>query len=502
MRIILLIFLLLLHSLGVYAQVTPGENDTVNYKLVGFSVPADTKADRYLFEFAKGSFTEERAFAKNIAIKKNSSANKTIQLLPAFGETYTWRVSYFKKGLLLKHTELYHFRTGYIPFIDTTKCRVSVIKNTMPDKHLLIFYDNTRTLRDMKGDPVWYIPNIPGITDSSTTVRDLKLTPQGTITFLTASNGYEINYNGKILWSCPNDGQVSRDTSEFYHHEFTRLANGHYMIAGNEYVEREIPNLTDTARYKISPQITQKDGKYFQRAEFGTLIEYDAAKHAVWSWRSSEHLSENDFSRKNPARRTNYSSHMNSFYFDTNRDFIYVSFRNINSILKISYPQGDVIANYGSSSAAGEKKQGNGFFYGQHNVTKDSDGNLLLYNNNIAPNMRGYSNSSIELLKEPADLDNADTLKKIWEFSCQIDTLALPYSTSGGSVNELADGHFLTSMGSVNRVFIVNKRKEIIWDALCQFRDLTTEKREWNPQPGYRVSAIDSDEKLTNLIFK
>lgn len=502
MRIILPFFLLLLHSFGIYAQVVPAENDTVNYRLAGFSVPADNKADNYLFEIARGFFTERPAFEKNIAIKKNSSSSKTIQLLPAFGETYTWRVSYFKKGDLLKHTELYHFHTGYIPFIDTTKNRVSVIKNTLRDKRMLIFYDNTRTLRDMNGDPVWYIPNIPGVTDSSTTVRDLKLTPQGTITFLTASNGYEINYNGKILWSCPNDGQVSHDTSEFYHHEFTRLPNGHYMVAGNEYVEREVHNLTDTARFNRNPQIKQKNGKYFQKIEFGTLIEYDPAKQAVWTWRSSEHLTESDFPRKNPASRTNFNSHLNSFYFDTHNNFIYIGFRNISSILKISYPQGDVVANYGGSSLTGEKKQGNGLFYGQHNVTKESNGNLLLYNNNIAPNIRAYSNSYIEILKEPSPFDNIDTMEKIWEFSCQIDTLALPYSTSGGSVSELADGHFLTCMGSVNRVFIVNKRKEIVWDALCQFRETGTEKNQWNPQPGYRVNAIDADENLVNMILK
>ncbi len=32
-------------------------------------------------------------------------------------------------------------------------------------------------------------------------------------------------------------GAVSGDTEEHFHHEFTRLHNGHYMVLGNEYVQ-------------------------------------------------------------------------------------------------------------------------------------------------------------------------------------------------------------------------------------------------------------------------
>ena len=88
----------------------------------------------------------------------------------------------------------------------------------------MLFFDNTRTLYNMSGEPLWYLPIIKGVSDSNIgAIRDIKLTDEGTITFLTPKNIHEIDYFGNVLWSGPNDGGVSGDTVEQYHHEITRL---------------------------------------------------------------------------------------------------------------------------------------------------------------------------------------------------------------------------------------------------------------------------------------
>src|ERR1019366_6218887 len=96
-----------------------------------------------------------------------------------------------------------------------------------------------------------YLPNIDSLDIEKTDVRDMRLTPYGTITFLTPGRIYEVNYSGAILWKGPGNGVSDPYGHGRYHHEFTRLANGHYIVEGEEMADVILKkaNSTDSGLY-------------------------------------------------------------------------------------------------------------------------------------------------------------------------------------------------------------------------------------------------------------
>ncbi|WP_276134913.1 aryl-sulfate sulfotransferase [Polluticoccus soli] len=480
------------------AQIRPAENDTLNYRLVGFSVPAQPKTGSYLLEIAEGRFNNDYDFQKNIIYSKAYPANRIVETVPAFGKEYTWRISYLNKRQRPNNkTPLRHFVTGYLAFTDTARFRYRIIDTATAHKDLIIFHDASRAAYDMSGMPVWFLPAIGDVIDSLTSIRDMEITPQGTITFLAGSKAVEVNYDGELLWMAPNDGRVSNDTSEYYHHEFTRLANGNYMVAGHESGLREIPKGFDTTQL-TQDRLVSKDGKRYIFSRQGTLIEYDPAKNVVWSWRSSQYFSNADIFGDNLQSIAN--THMNAFYFDELQRAVYVSFRDLSRVIKIKYPEGVVIAEYGQS-IHGEPRQGNGMFYGQHCCRVNANGQLYLFNNNIPftkdkrrRDVKGII-STVAIYDEPKN--ESGSLTKAWEQTCNIDTFAAYSSVGGGSVYELGDGAILVSMGSVNRDYIVGQDKKIVWNAVFEMKN----GENWMPYANYRSSPADH-RKFLQLIFK
>jgi hypothetical protein len=485
----------ILASFFASAQFTPAENDTLNYRLAAFTAPQNAKAYQYQFEIAAGIYNNNTFFEQNIVSKYISKKNSTVQTLPALGKPYTWRLVYLsKKGKELGKSDLVHFYTGSIPYTDTARYRLRIKDTATDHQDLFVFCDRMRTLYNMRGEPLWFIPNIPGIIDDNTSVRDLKVTPFNTITFLINDKAFEINYNGKILWTPPNDGKISGDTSEYYHHEFTRLENGNYMIAGNEKVKRELKDVSDTSFIRRNGMIEKQGDKYFYTLSLGTIIEYDTTKNIVWSWKSSSIFTDADlFTKKTPRGELVASTHQNSFFFDKKRNCIYTSFRDINRIVKIEYPTGKVLAQYGENYQKDPTILADGFFYGQHCCKVSANGDLYLFNNNFKG--RGTQNqespSAITIIGEP-QIANSPA-KLLWEYKCMTDDQQPLMATAGGSVTELEDGCILVCLGSINRVFIVNRKKQIIWDAYTEMKT----NNIWQPIDSYRSSYI-----LKNSLLK
>jgi len=113
-----------------------------------------------------------------------------------------------------------------------------------------IYLDGSRTLYDLNGNPVWFLPAKDGME-----IRDMKITPQGTITYLNGSDIYDVNYDGNILWKGPNTSVVNGDSIEHYHHEFTRLSNGHYMVLGYKKLGASANKTSDSANAIITDAI-------------------------------------------------------------------------------------------------------------------------------------------------------------------------------------------------------------------------------------------------------
>ena len=506
------LFLLLAANQQLWSQVFPREGSTVNYRRVGFSFPAQPKTVKYELEIANGKFESENDFGNKIINTTAAKTNKLIAEVPSFASEYTWRVVYTDAASKRTNGKMYHFRTGYSPNIDTNINHVRVLMHTEKYSDACIFLDGTRAMYDMDGHPVWYLPNIVnGMTDN-TQIRDLKLTPEGTITFLLwdakTPEVYEINYNGDVLWKAPNKGIVSGDSSEHFHHEFTRLGNGHYMTLGTEDLLTKAPvelNLNLPARPGEKARQTVLDTVY-RTMPFGTLIEYDKHGKIVWSWKSSAYFKTSDIFYFGLANHLpEIDVHDNSFYFDEKAGVIYVSFKNISRIIKIKYPEGTVIKTYGEVFKPDAPEKGNGVFCDQHSCRISQKGYLYLYNNNIC--YPGNPPSEIVVLDEAAS--SSEELKKIWSYQCPVsigherahpDLVARPETTTGGNVLELPDGSiFASECNPYGNLFIVNMDKELLWHALPEKKN--PENRSWDPFPQYRASIAVDPIQIEKLVL-
>lgn len=501
------------------AQTFPKESSNLNYRIIGFSFPKVHQATDYTIEVALGNYHKEDSFKNNIIYSLNTKKNKQIIEVPFFGKEYTWRYV-CKHNNTTTTGNLYHFSVAIIPDVDTNKIRLRIIDSALKYKDAFILVDGNKAMYDMRGNPVWFMPETESLNHDNTKIVDLKFTPQGTITFLIGKNIYEVNYNGDILWKGPNNDKLKNDGLTEYHHEFTRLNSGHYMTMGIEYVPWTIP--PDTNNLGTHPntidttvQINRKKNK----TPFGTLIELDQKGNVVWSWKSSVYFKSSDMIYRKPQKGM-LDVHENSFYFDEKNKVIYISFKNIDRILKVKYPEGNVLNVYGKKYIPGGEEIGNELFCGQHTCKSSMDGYLYVYNNNSC---NSPALPQIIIMKQQAS-GRGDSLEKIWEYQCSINDKIVqdqePVISSnngsltvirnhedvmssfskGGNAIELPDRSIFVNMcGTYSKVFIVDRDKKILWDAVPEIWD--DSQKKWGPVYNYRSSIIIGTNDIERLIW-
>ncbi len=498
-KLLILIFALLVIKVTSFAQFAPAEGREVHYRIIEFSCPKSSAGADATLDIAKGNYTSQADFEKNISIHQRFKGNKIIAEVPAFGAAYTWRIS---SGGIKAYYALHHFTTLYNPFLDTTQNRFRIINNNGQYNDAFFIVDGTRCMYNSKGLPVWYLPDIDGFINVNTQVRDIKITPQGTITLLAGENAFEITYDGKLLWYKPST-QKLRDLEipeAHLHHEFTRFKNGHYMVLGNEIYWFKLPTPEDDhfTRINKADMLPDPGRKKYASAEFGTVLEYDKAGKLLWTWKAVDHFNvSNLYYRKLPGVMGNLDLHQNAFYFDEATRHIYVSFKPISQILKINYPKGDVVHTFGKSYTANEP--GDDFFCEQHSCKRSKEGYLYVFNNNLCDSL---ALPSLVIMKEPAN--KKERLKKIWEFEVPVEAaqrneLRSLDKSHFGSVLELPDMNlFASACSPYGNVFIVNRNKEVRWHAVTEKHDSTSNK--WTATPNYRASFIRSRAELNRVI--
>jgi len=489
---------ILFHPGRCGAQVFPKEGSALYYRLVGFSFPQQKWASKYKIEIATGNYDNEQVFEKNIVTTVYCPGGKIITEVPFFGSRYTWRIVFITSDSGRTKSILYHFSTRTSPDVDTSLTRLRVIKVAEKYKDAYVFVDATRVLYDMKGEPVWFLPG-SDVENRAAYPRDLKLSPAGTITFITGGRPYEIDYNGKILWHYKGDSaEELKDDLEF-NHEFERLKNGHYMGLEHEDVCTLLPGFKDSMAHNA-----RDSARFYDHKKFSRVVEYDDNYREVWSWNSSDYLKTSDLLPYQTADSLFDPNdlHQNSFYFDEARKSVYFSFRNINRVIKISYPEGTVLSTYGKKYRQGLKDMNNGWFCGQHSCRVSGEGNLYLYNNNTC-DKRGIP--TIVMMQQPKA--GIGELKKVWEYQCPVDE-ALKQDDKhfnfkvGGNVLELPDRSMFISMGYPGcRLLIVTYGKKVLWSAIPEKYN-TTDKQWEPPMELYRASIITDKKQLEDLIWK
>ena len=496
--IIKLIFLLA-YLLPAYciAQVRPGEGSKLNYRIIGFSFPTLPGATAYKVEIMRGNIKSEELFIPQTIKPVITTTNKAIIEVPEFGQDYTWRVTDNKNNKSIGN--LHHFSTLKNKKCDTNNYRLRIIQQAEICKNALVFNDKNKVMYNMKGEPVWFLPDIKDVIDDYSVVRDLKITPQNTITFLTFNMAYEINYDAQILWSAPNNGLISGDSEEHYHHEVTRLANGHYMVLAEEIIPFEWKhndNGDSTLKLLEKPKIKNAQRWPGKHLQMGTIIEYDEKGNVVWSWKSSTYYKDEQLKKLITPQGLN-ETHENAFWFDEKNKIIYISFKNTYQLLKVKYPEGTVLAAYGGLEY-NSKGEITSLFSEQHACKRAQNGNILLYNNNMA---HPSQLPNVLILREPAN--RKDNLKQVWkyEYPETIPNGKREIPTSGGNITELpGNAYFVSTCVPFANIYIVNRNKKLLWDAVLEYCEPLENK--WEPAPQYRASIILNKERLEKVIWK
>lgn len=507
MRLLFFTIIFICSSSVLFSQLLPKEGSNLNYRLIGFSFPEEKKGNGYVLQISKGNHKTSESFSKNIFCSVFVNTTTRFEEVPLFGEEYTWRVLY--SGTRKNDSTLHYFSTTSDARVDTTKLRLRIIQPTDRYKDLFVSVDGGAVFYDTKGTPVAFLPGRNGINGE---MRDLSFTKDGTLTYTLMQSAYEVNLNGDILWRAPDYNSVNEDTArDAYHHEIKKLANGHYMVMGMEFIMTKPVVTADTAYSLFLPagtlpqamsplappfiQVKTVDG--YRIGRYGTLVEFDKKGNVIWSWRDSKRLVGTDFEYFSPKFDSNsrLDPHSNSFYFDEQRKVIYVSYRNINRVSKIEYPSGKVLNIYGENFKPGSISYGYDLFCNPHAIKRLADGNLCFFNNNACQN--SDSLPTVVIFKEPARYGDSPT--KVWEYTCTVEGNYPRRFASGGNVNEMPDGSLFVCMGSMySKIFIVDREKRVLWSALPE-RHLETENI-WSASPQYRANFIERS-KLEQLIW-
>ena len=464
----ILVFLLLSRVITqtCLAQILPAETALLNYRLIAFSFPNRPDATWADLQIADGNFTSDTLFQQHIIRTESCFTGRVITEVPLWGHQYTWRTVFITGNSRIEKSELHHFTTMVRPGADTNFVRLRVVQPSQKYKDNFVCLDGNKAIHDMEGNMVWCMQERPFTKDD---VRDIKLNNSGTLTFLVGEAAYEMNYNGDILWQAPKPGHISGDSTEHFHHEFTKLASGHYMLLGQ--ASTVWKQSTDTGVNPVFP----------------TLLEYNERGKLVWSWRSSTYFKQSDIFCCLPpslSKQTYDITHANAFYFDEKNQVIYISFKTISRILKVKYPEGIVLDAWGEQFEQGKEQRGNGLFCRQHAVKCSDNGSIYLFNNNTC----NSSSPSVVVLQQPGKKGQA--LKKIWEYQCRNENDKPMLCDYGGNVMELPDASmFINWPFPYSEISIVGRDKNTLWSAIPERLDPVG--NTWEKAPQYRASIVD-----------
>jgi len=489
-----LLLALLFCPLIVFAQILPKENSKLNYRIIGYSFPEIKQSKKYVLQVAEGRYFSEDSFLKSLVITDTAGTNRIIHEVPKFGVEYTWRITgYDKSGKALRKSGFNHFSTRYGKHADTAFARLRLLQSV--DKAHQDYYvseDFVSTLYDMSGNPVWFLPDTNGLGNS---IIDMKCAYDSTITFI-YSTPINANLNGDIYWQAPRSMVLNGDSVGIrYHHEFTKLRNGHFMSLGME--GRQCRDIISADTTTIECTKERKPVPGFRRGKFGLILEYDENKNLVWTWNSAEHLIGTDYDYFTPRdSNIKFDPHDNAFYFDEENKVIYLGFRNLNRVMKIEYPSGKVLDIYGDNYKKNQPWAGEGFFCNPHNIQRLPDGNLLYFDNNSC----NYSDSLPEIIVAKEPTKKGEEMLVVWRFTLPVEPGIRQRFESGGSVTELPDHTFFVCMGSdYAKMLIVNREGKILWSALPE--NLVPVEKKWYVHKQDRACII-SKKDFEKLVWR
>lgn len=501
-----LVFLLFISFVTVSrAQWLPLEGSVLNSRLVGFKIENEEKASFCKLEVATGYYNNVDSFLANRVIVNSSDGKNILQLLPFFGTIYTWRVLSADVSAKKTKSPLRHFSIGQSPFTDTSKYRLKVVRRSADTGDFFVFLDANRTLYDKDGRLIWYLPELDSPVNESTDSRDIKVSCANTITLLLGGLPYEIDYYGKILW---HSSKSRSDSEAVFHHEFVRLQNGRYMALKTVFRFWKFPDdnvpMTQMGDRRGAPTM-QRPGipaRINCKLPFGEVVEMDEKGKELWRWSSFDYFDTSDLKyRQRPLSLAQYDVHDNAFFLDEKRGELFVSFKNINRIVKVGYPAGGVLASFGHRFLPNGTTNGPNHFCFQHSCKISPDGSLYLFNNGC--------DASVSPAVDIYNLEgrNRNELKKSWTMACRQDSNVSDgkrkdqhvFETMGGNVMPLPNNRlYLSFCSPYSKLMIVDKATNVFWEANPE--KWNSDNGRWEPFVQYRSSIIGRAQ-LEKLIW-
>jgi hypothetical protein len=424
-----------------------------------------------VLRIAKGNYTTLQSFKAHVIVTRAFNRGRTIAEVPEFGQEYTWTLS-SAEGEDAQGQVLHHFATRKIRYVDTNFYRVRLPKKNLAYDKSYFFIDGRGTLYDGQGQPIWFIPLADSNVLLGDGLRDLKFSPAHTITYLYKNQPHEITWAGEALWNAPTQNFASNQTPEAFHHEFSRLANGHYMVAADE----------------VAPAKETNSGTI----HYGTVLEYDADGKQIWKWRSAPIYGGTNYPYERLPLEP-YDVHLNAFCFDAKHKYLYVGFKNVSQVIKVKYPEGTVEKVLGRNFEKGDSS----LFYQQHSITLAGNGHLCIFDNHNPNNQQINFDPGVLVIDE-------NTGAKIWEFrypkSKRKSLVQQRILTTGGNASPLAGGNYFVNICSpYSGLLIVNNNHNIIWEAISEEYD--NKLHQWNPRSPYRAAFTENSELIEQAIW-
>jgi hypothetical protein len=421
-------------------------------------------ADRYELAVYQHSMKDGRPVQQRVVNVKTKGIAWLVTQGLSFGQGYHWQVKAFKKQQIVAESPSYVFDISTSPRVMNDSFRAEVSHWGKLGQGI-VFLDRSAMAICKMGKPVWFLP-MPNDSVDQWMVRDLELTPQGTISYIDGRGAYEKDLMGNLLWQAPDNGEVSGGNREEYHHEMRKDKDGSYWLAGSAY------------------EVGGKGQQAAQGVRYNTILRYDAQGGLLWSWDERNSLRQDTFfARKSQSVQ---GSHLNGFALAQGGEQLFMSFKNLSDVLLYDLALGRFVASLQHPGDAGTAG-----FRQQHGPFLTAKREILIYNNNISEKADGEADTAVH----PSAMvfrqyPPGRRYRLVWEYPVRSPRYPQGIKGKEGYVSETAAGTLLICPGGVNYAIEVGRNKQKRWEGYFYRR--SGRDTAWKPYSNYRCQSATS----------
>ena len=430
----ILIFIILYNPTITLSQgvLYPVDNQIVNCTMLRFAW--ESNGTELNFQLQISTDEGENDFEE---IQYNgfiSTPATVIRNILEFSNNYLWRTrSIVEGGDTLEWSDTHRFSMITIPdsIIGAIQTEIHH-RNQIQSGYTITSSLGTLLGLDQEGEIIWYIPGERRFWIGNMDIRQM---PSGEFLSIFERGARLFSPNDETTW---HSNQL---TDIDFHHDIFPMPSGTFMglVTGYHWIR----NGEDSTQWGMSE-----------------ITEINRKGEVVWRWNMRTHVSTEDYDTLEfahvPPNGSYDWDHCNACPFVEEDSTIYLSARNLNRIIKIDYPSGDIIWSMGVPMQTGIVDFGENLgFYRQHAPYPLPNGNLLFFDNNWQLEGDNEFSRAIEI---EIDMDREEPAEIIWEYRHE-------FSLIQGDADRLANGNTLIATGYSKNIYEVNFEEELVWQS-------------------------------------